>query len=64
MKRRKLLRHLRDHQCVFVREGAGHTIVSNAAKDLQSEVPRHREVKFALVRQICKDLAIPLPAEK
>jgi mRNA interferase HicA len=61
VKRRDLLRHLREHGCIFVREGAGHTIVRNPLNGMQTEVPRHREIKFAMVRRICRDLNVPPP---
>ncbi|MBI1914375.1 MAG: type II toxin-antitoxin system HicA family toxin [Planctomycetes bacterium] len=64
MKRRNLLRHLREQGCLFVREGSDHTIVTNPANGRQSEVPRHREIKFRLVRKICRDLDVTPPSEK
>jgi mRNA interferase HicA len=64
VKRRDPLRHLREHGCVFVREGGGHTVVQNPANGRQTEVPRHREIKFGLVRRICNDLAVPLPPQR
>jgi hypothetical protein len=64
MKRQQLLRHLRQHGCVFQREGGKHTTVYNPATHRQSRVPRHREVKATLAREICKQLGVPPPAEK
>jgi predicted RNA binding protein YcfA (HicA-like mRNA interferase family) len=64
MKRRKLLQHLLQNGCVFEREGGRHTTVYNPGTNRQSRVPRHREVKAGLVREICKQLDIPPPREK
>jgi predicted RNA binding protein YcfA (HicA-like mRNA interferase family) len=64
MKRRNLIRHLRLHGCIFVREGSDHTVVMNPATGGVTEVPRHREIKYGMMRRICRDLGIPLPAEK
>lgn len=64
MKRQRLMRHLREHNCAFVREGGNHTWVVNLLTGQKSFVPRHREIKPGLVRQICKELAIAPPAEK
>jgi predicted RNA binding protein YcfA (HicA-like mRNA interferase family) len=64
VKRRALLRHLTSQGCVFVREGGAHTVVRNPANGLQSQVPRHREIKPTMAREICKQLGIILPTEK
>ena len=64
MKRNKLLKHLRRHDCVFEREGANHTIYVNADGTRKTAVPRHSEIKANLVRKICKDVGIPLPQER
>ena len=64
MKRRKLLRHLQNHGCSFLREGRRHTIYENVPRNLVSEIPRHPEIDASLVRKICKDLAVPPPSEK
>lgn len=64
MKRRKLLKLLRKHDCVVLREGAGHTIVYNPQNNRQSSVPRHPEIPPGTVREICKQLEIPVPREK
>jgi len=61
MKRRDFIVHLEVHGCVFVREGANHTVYENPVLRTWSSVPRHREVKEYLARKICKDLGIPSP---
>ena len=64
MKRRFLLKHLNRHGCIIVREGGRHTIVKNPVNGAESQVPRHREIKTATARGICKDLGIEPPTEK
>ena len=59
MKRMELLRHLREHGCVFIREGGSHSWWSNPSQNRRSSVPRHAEVNDNLARKICKDLGIP-----
>ena len=63
MKRQKLLAHLRQHGCEVVGEGAKHTRVVNQGNGRRSFVPRHREIGPALVREICKQLDVPVPSE-
>ena len=58
---RDLIRYLEEHGCVFLREGARHTVYKNLDNGLLSAVPRHRQVKRGLVRKICADLDIPRP---
>ncbi len=59
MKRAEFLKHLREHGCVLVREGARHSWWRNSAQNKRSSVPRHTEVRDNLARKICKDLGIP-----
>jgi predicted RNA binding protein YcfA (HicA-like mRNA interferase family) len=61
MKLRDLEAHLRRHGCVFLREGGSHTIWVGKASHHMSGVPRHREIKNRLVKEICEDLGIPSP---
>ncbi|OQA25123.1 MAG: YcfA-like protein [Verrucomicrobia bacterium ADurb.Bin345] len=61
MKRKILLKHLRVHGCVFLREGGRHSWWSNPARNLRSSVPRHSEIHDLLAGKICKDLGIPAP---
>jgi len=62
MKRRDLLRHLRQHGCRFVREGAEHSIWENPATRRRTSVPRHREIPNYTAARICKQLGIPVPS--
>lgn len=59
MKRRDLLRHLEQHGCELLREGANHTVYVNRAARKASVVPRHREINEFLATKICKDLDVP-----
>lgn len=44
MKRAELLRHLREHGCVFIREGGSHSWWGNPVQNRRSSVPRHTEI--------------------
>ncbi|HLC64240.1 MAG TPA: type II toxin-antitoxin system HicA family toxin [Patescibacteria group bacterium] len=59
MKRIELIRHLLKHGCIFVREGANHSIFFNPLLKRVSTVPRHNEIHDLLAKKICKDLGIP-----
>ena len=61
MKRRDLIRHLEEHGCVFLREGARHSVYVNRAARKSSTVPRHRELNDFLAEKICRDLEVPSP---
>ena len=57
MKRTELVKHLKAHGAVFVREGRRHTIFRLGP--FKTEVPRHSEIVEELARKICKDLGVP-----
>lgn len=61
MKRRDLIRHLQDHGCALIREGARHSWWGHQSNNTRSSVPRHSEVDDFLVVKICKDLKIERP---
>ena len=61
MKRRALVRHLEEHGCELLREGANHSIFVNRAAGKTSAVPRHTEINDDLAKKICRDLAVPVP---
>ncbi len=61
MKRRKLIRHLEENGCLFLREGGKHTIYYNPSNNRTSAIPRHSEIVDILVKKICKDLEIIPP---
>lgn len=59
MKRRKLVRHLRKHDCALLREGGRHSWWHNPSSNRRSAIPRHAEIDDRLARKICKDLDVP-----
>ncbi|WP_407654596.1 type II toxin-antitoxin system HicA family toxin [Catalinimonas niigatensis] len=59
MKRNQLIKHLRQHGCVLLREGANHAIYQNPANGQQSAVGRHRELSDLLCKKVCQQLSIP-----
>lgn len=44
MKRREFLRHLEQHGCELLREGAKHTVYVNRQARKSSTIPRHRRL--------------------
>ena len=58
MKRKKLIKHLRNQGCILFREGRNHSLYVNEAKKRVSTVPRHKEIDEFLAKKICKDLEI------
>ena len=58
MKRLQVIKILRKHGCVLVREGSKHTVFLNSENNKTSTVPRHNEVDDLLVKKIFKDLGI------
>ncbi|MYC75786.1 type II toxin-antitoxin system HicA family toxin [Candidatus Poribacteria bacterium] len=63
MRRRALIKHLREHGCYFIREGGRHSRWGNSVQSIKAStsVPRHNEISESLVAKICKDLKIPRP---
>ncbi|CAN5702703.1 hypothetical protein BH20ACT12_BH20ACT12_09050 [soil metagenome] len=61
MKRRALLKHLKEHGCELRREGTRHSIYQNADTGKRTSVPRHTEIDNTTARKICAQLGIPLP---
>ena len=61
MKRRALVRHLEQHGCELLREGANHSIFVNRTARKTSAVPRHAEINDELAKKICRDLGVPIP---
>ena len=58
MKREKLLKYLKTHNCYIFREGKKHSIVINCSNDKVTIIPRHTDINDKLVLSICKDLEI------
>jgi hypothetical protein len=61
MNRRKLEKHLREHECELLRRGAKHDVWWRPDTEAMAPVPRHRTIKKPTVRAICRQLGIPLP---
>ena len=59
MKRRQLLDHLAENDCVFKRHGANHDIYRNTKTGKRTSVPRHTEIDDKTARKIYKQLEIP-----
>jgi len=59
MKREKIFKYFREHNCGVFREGKKHSIVINYSNDKVTSVPRHADIKDKLVFSMCKDLDIP-----
>ncbi len=57
MKKNQLIKHLKAHGAILLREGSRHTIYRKG--HLKTQVPRHQEIVDELARKICKDLDIP-----
>lgn len=64
MKRNDLIKHLLRQGCVFIREGAKHSVFLNPVMQKLSTVPRHNEIDNDLAKKICKDLGVKLPTKK
>ena len=56
MKRRDLIRELRKIGCVLIRHGGKHDWYQNPNTRVSQPVPRHREIKDVLAKQILKGL--------
>ena len=56
MKRRDLLRMIRNFGCVLVREGAEHSIWENPNTGRRASIPRHREINDYTARRIVEQL--------
>ncbi len=58
MKRVKLIKTLKEHGCVFLREGSRHTVFLNPKTTKISTIPRHNEIDDFLAKKIIKDLGL------
>jgi len=64
MKRKDLIRHLLKNGCIFIREGAKHSVFFNPLLKKTSTVPRHNEIDNFLANKICRDLGVEPPKKK
>ena len=58
MKRNDLIKYLVSEGCVFLREGARHSVFFHPIIQKSSTVPRHNNIDNFLARKICRDLGI------
>jgi mRNA interferase HicA len=58
MKRKDLIKYLLKNNCIFLREGAKHSIFFNSLTKKSSTIPRHNEIDDLLARKICRDLGV------
>ena len=58
MRRTVLIKHLVKEGCIFVREGAKHSVFFNPLTKRSSTVPRNNEIDNFLSKKICRDLGI------
>ncbi len=60
MKRKALIRFLKQNGCVLEREGGKHSVFYNPESNCSTTVPRHQEINTFTARGICRDLEIPV----
>lgn len=56
MKRKQLIKYLKQQGAILLREGRRHSIFQKGI--FKAEVPRHSEIVDELAKKICKDLDI------
>ncbi len=61
MKRIDFLKFITKQGCVFLRQGAKHSVYFNPMTNRSSTIPRHNEIDNFLVKKISNDLGIPKP---
>jgi mRNA interferase HicA len=61
VKKRALERHLITNGCQLLRQAAKHESWQNVVTGQRTTVPRHREIKPATARGICRQLGVPPP---
>ncbi|MBU3922848.1 type II toxin-antitoxin system HicA family toxin [Patescibacteria group bacterium] len=64
MKRKDLIKHLIKSGCIFVREGAKHSVFFNPLIRRISSISRHNEINSYLGKKICQDLGIEIYIKK
>ncbi|NCN95005.1 DUF5329 domain-containing protein [Candidatus Wolfebacteria bacterium] len=58
MKRKALISYIMGNGCIFIREGAKHSVFFNPLIKKSSTVPRHNEIDDFLAKKICQDLGV------
>jgi len=61
VKRRQLVKHLKEQGCEFYGEGAKYSKVRNRETGKKSTVPRHNEIDNDLAKDICNQLGVRCP---
>ena len=61
MRRNDLIRHLCKNGCIFIREGAKHSVFFNPLMKKSSTMPRHIEINNFLAKKICRDIGVKPP---
>ena len=61
MKRIDFLKFITRQGCVFLREGAKHSVYFNPITNRSSTIPRHNEIDNFLIKKISNDLGIYKP---
>lgn len=64
MKRVDLIKHLVKCGCMFLREGARHSVYFNPTTKRSSTAPRHTEINSFLAKKICNDLGVEVIRKK
>jgi hypothetical protein len=62
--RRKFERHLRQYDCFLHHHGRNHDVWRRGEAETNGMVPRHENVKPAIVTDVFQLLGIPRPSEK
>ena len=56
MKRKDLIKKLKDSGCILDRHGSRHDLYKNPATDKKQPIPRHKEIDEVLAKHIIKEL--------
>jgi len=64
MRRIDFIKHITNQGCIFIREGAKHSVFFNPLTKRFSTIPRHKEINNFLAKKISDDLGIIKPTKK
>ena len=56
MKRKELIKKLKDSGCILLRRGSRHDLYKNPATGRKQPIPRHNEIDEILAKHIIKEL--------
>ena len=54
MKRKDLIKKLKESGCILIRHGSRHDLYKNPATDKKQPIPRHKEIDEHLAKHILK----------